>query len=379
MYLEASAIAGNFTRAAKSLGINSATVSRRIGRLESELGLAVFERQHSGVRLTPGGRAMLPHVRRALAELDAIKQTGEQNGNGAVGEVRLAVRMPPVGEPLRDLLAGWRKRHLEVVLTIAEMNEWEIESAIRERRIDAALVTRHTLWSDAASAPLYREKLLAALPCGHPLSERQTLNWLCLRKEVLLVQGWDNSQAAREFYASIMGAGVRFRTHAASKQSIFALVSAGFGITLATKSQSEVAFPGVTYKPNVPRKLSITPVPPIALPAGGFRRSDRRGRGAWRRRIGEEAASALRPGGFASRVILRLCREDLTPLELLGERVGVRRWGDMQSLDARLTCPKMQRRSDDRDGDHGEAHGTADRRHVEETPAHQWNICAEPG
>jgi DNA-binding transcriptional LysR family regulator len=249
MYLEASAIAGNFTRAAKSLGINSATVSRRIGRLESELGLAVFERQHSGVRLTPGGRAMLPHVRRALAELDAIKQTGEQNGNGAVGEVRLAVRMPPVGEPLRDLLAGWRKRHLEVVLTIAEMNEWEIESAIRERRIDAALVTRHTLWSDAASAPLYREKLLAALPCGHPLSERQTLNWLCLRKEVLLVQGWDNSQAAREFYASIMGAGVRFRTHAASKQSIFALVSAGFGITLATKSQSEVAFPGVTYKP----------------------------------------------------------------------------------------------------------------------------------
>ena len=39
--------------------------------------------------------------------------------NGIVGEVRLAVRMPPVGESLRDLLCRWRKRHPEIVLTIS--------------------------------------------------------------------------------------------------------------------------------------------------------------------------------------------------------------------------------------------------------------------
>ena len=55
MYLEASAAAGNFTRAAKSLGINTATISRRLGRFEDELGLALFERGHAGVRLTTGG------------------------------------------------------------------------------------------------------------------------------------------------------------------------------------------------------------------------------------------------------------------------------------------------------------------------------------
>ncbi|MGE0566283.1 MAG: LysR family substrate-binding domain-containing protein, partial [Pseudolabrys sp.] len=110
------------------------------------------------------------------------------------------------------------------------------------------LMTRHTLWPDAASAPLYRERVLAALPCRHPLIEREALDWACLRKEVLLVQGWENSQSAREFYASLMGFGASFHTHAASKQCIFALVAAGFGITLATRSQSEVAFPGVAYR-----------------------------------------------------------------------------------------------------------------------------------
>ena len=214
MYLEASAAAGNFTRAAKSLRINTSTISRRVGRFEDELGLALFERGHGGVRLTSGGKAVLPHIRRALAELDAIRHAGDQNGTGIVGEVRLAVRMPPIGEPLRGLLLGWREKHPEVVLTVAEMNEWEIQTAIQERRVDVALMTSHTLWPDAVTTPLYRERVVAAIPREHPLSNQEALDWESLRKETFLVQGWDNSQSAREFYASFMGSGVRFHTHA---------------------------------------------------------------------------------------------------------------------------------------------------------------------
>ncbi len=66
---------------------------------------------------------------------------------------------------------------------------------------------------------------------------------------------------ARELYASFLGSGVNFQSHAASKQSVFALVSAGFGITLATASQSEVTFPGVVYRPIEDENASV----PIAL------------------------------------------------------------------------------------------------------------------
>ena len=249
MYLEASAATGNFTRAAKSLGINTSTISRRVGRFEDELGLALFERGHGGVRLTSGGKAVLAHIQRALAELDAIRHAGDQNGNGIVGEVRLGVRMPPIGEPLCDLLSGWRAKHPKVGLTIAEMNEWEIQAAVQERRVDVALMTSHTLWPDAVTAPLYRERIVAAIPCEHPLVGQEALDWKRLRKETFLVQGWDNSQSAQAFYASFMGCGVKFQCHAASKQSVFALIAAGFGITLATASQAEVVFPGVVYRP----------------------------------------------------------------------------------------------------------------------------------
>ena len=248
-YLIASATAGNFTRAAEALGLNTSTISRRVGRLEDELGLTVFERGHAGVRLTAGGKTILHCVKRALAELDAIKHAGDQNGSGVVGEIRLGMRMSPVGGPLRSLLVAWRKRHPDVLLTVSELSEWQIQAGLRERRIDVALITSHTLWPDAATEPLYRERLVAALPQDHPLAGKQAVDWDALRKERFLVQGWDDSQSAREFYASFMGSGVRFHTHAASKQSVLALVGTGFGITLATMSQSEVVFPGVAYRP----------------------------------------------------------------------------------------------------------------------------------
>jgi DNA-binding transcriptional LysR family regulator len=247
-YLVTSASAGNFGRAAESLGINTSTISRRIARLEDELGLALFERGHSGVRLTAGGRAVMLRVRRALAELDAVKRTGIQNGSGDVGEIRLGVRLPPIGEPLVSLLSIWRERHPNVVITVSETNDRDLSAALEERRLDVALMVGHAVWPHAASVPLYRDRLLAALPAGHPLVGLPTVDWDALRNEVFLVQGWDESQVARELYASFLGSGVRFHSHAASKQSVFALVSAGFGITLATASQSEVAFPGVAYK-----------------------------------------------------------------------------------------------------------------------------------
>ena len=100
VYIAASVDAGNFTKAAKSLGLNTSTVTRRISRLEDELGLSLFERGRTGARLTAGGKAMMPHVRRALAEIDAVRSVGHRNGVGSVGEIRLGVRTPPVGEPV---------------------------------------------------------------------------------------------------------------------------------------------------------------------------------------------------------------------------------------------------------------------------------------
>ena len=178
-----------------------------------------------------------------------MRRRSSERSTGRTGQVRLGIRLPPVGEQLRNLLMCWHRRYSDVILTLFELNEQEIHAAILQRRIDVALIASPTIWPTAVSEPLYRERLFAALPEGHHLASQEALDWASLRPEAFLVQGWDDSQTAREFYASFMGSGISFSAHPASKQSILGLVAAGFGVTLATAGQSEVIFPGVVYRP----------------------------------------------------------------------------------------------------------------------------------
>lgn len=247
-YLLAAAETGALSRAAKILGIDTGSLSKRIQRLEDELGLAVFERGHEGVRPTAGGEVILVHARRVIAEFETLMASAEQNAQGSVGRIRIGTRLPSVGQPLQSMLASWRKQFPEVRLLVSELNERDILAGLEERRLDVALMTQHTLWPRAAWEPMYQERLLVALPRDHVLARHRTVSWDQLREETLLVQGWDESQSARELFASFLGSGAHYIAHAASKQSVLGLVAAGFGITLVTEAQAHVKVPGVIYR-----------------------------------------------------------------------------------------------------------------------------------
>jgi DNA-binding transcriptional LysR family regulator len=248
-YLSVVVESGSLSSAAQSLGIKPSTISRRIIRLEDELGVTIFERGSFGYRLTTAGRDLLVRIRHVLDAADAVARASKTSGMAETGRVRLGVRMPPVGAPLQPLLAAWRNRHPSVALTLQELNDNEISIALAERTLDAAFVTANSVRRVANTLPIYREPLFAALPHDHALASNEALTWHHLREQTMLTQGWDDSYAARDFYASFLGGTVSFSSHPASKQSVMALVGAGFGITLATRSQSEVLFPGVVYRP----------------------------------------------------------------------------------------------------------------------------------
>jgi DNA-binding transcriptional LysR family regulator len=273
IYLTVVADMGNFARAAKALRIDASSVSRRLTNLEDELGLALFERSRKGAQLTSGGRAMLRRAQRVLAELDAMRRIGASSGSAEVGEIHLGVRTPPVGEPLRGLLMSWRKAHPGVMLTVADLNERDMAMALNERRLDVALIASHTVCTRAATLPIYRERLVLALPVGHHLAECGPLRWASLIEETILVQGWDGSQAQREFFASLLGSGAKFHAHGASEHTVFALVGAGFGITLTPQSQAEATFPGVVFKPidepNAWVQFDLAWMPEAEDPAAG--------------------------------------------------------------------------------------------------------------
>ncbi|GCE06893.1 LysR family transcriptional regulator [Dictyobacter aurantiacus] len=63
-------LVGSCTKAAEAMHLSQPAISRRIELLERKLGVPLFERLSSGIRLSEVGRAFLPHARQVLAAIE---------------------------------------------------------------------------------------------------------------------------------------------------------------------------------------------------------------------------------------------------------------------------------------------------------------------
>lgn len=132
--------AGQLAGAAARLGLDVSTVSRRIDRLEDELGVHLFDRTREGTIPTAAAEAMLPaaeDMERGLAQfaaaVDAIETTAE-------GVVRLTVPPALADVFIAPLLARFYQRFPRVVVELdasmgyADLTRREADLALRATR-----------------------------------------------------------------------------------------------------------------------------------------------------------------------------------------------------------------------------------------------------
>ncbi|MFD5133319.1 LysR family transcriptional regulator [Streptomyces olindensis] len=172
-YFVAVAEERNFTRAAERVHISQSGVSAQIRQLERELGAELFDRSARTATLTAAGRAALDHARAALAAAGAVEQ--------AVGEVtdlirgRLGVGMI-IGctlTPLFDALSAFHRAHPGVELSLLEDNSDRLVEAVRDGTVDLALVGTAGTPEGLESLTVISERLVAAVPAGHPLARQR--------------------------------------------------------------------------------------------------------------------------------------------------------------------------------------------------------------
>lgn len=124
----------HFGRAAKSLFLTQQALSKRVARLESQVG-ALFDREASGPTLTPRGRRFLPAARRLLeAADDALAVAFDQH------EATLRVDVWGPVDPPEAMLRAYAAAHPEVVIEISmRRNLAAALDAVRRHELDAAI------------------------------------------------------------------------------------------------------------------------------------------------------------------------------------------------------------------------------------------------
>jgi len=109
---------GGVSPAARRLGLPKSIVSRRLGRLEAELGAQLLTRNTRGAALTEAGATFREHAARAVAEIDAARESVSPNGE-LRGLLRIAVPMSLGITQLAPVLAQFAVRHPLLQLHVA--------------------------------------------------------------------------------------------------------------------------------------------------------------------------------------------------------------------------------------------------------------------
>lgn len=80
---------GRLTEAARALGVEHTTLSRRLARLETSLGTRLFDRRPAGYSLTPEGELVLPRAEAAETAAQSVWSGNIATGLHVTGTVRV--------------------------------------------------------------------------------------------------------------------------------------------------------------------------------------------------------------------------------------------------------------------------------------------------
>ena len=251
----------HFGRAAERLHIAQPPLSQQIRQLERELAVTLFVRSTRKVELTPAGQA---YLKRVVAILEAVDEAGAQaqriaegvEGHLAIGCVGSATYslLPRLVRALREELPG-----VDVSVRGEMLAPTQI-TALLTGEIDLALLRPPIEQSGVLVETVRRDRLLAALPEGHPLAMRDELRVNDLRDEEFVAHaGHGRSVMNSVLTAMCADAGFvpRVRHEVEETSTLVTLVSAGLGVAIVPEPTAALDIAGVCYRPLAPDTLGV--------------------------------------------------------------------------------------------------------------------------
>jgi len=232
----------HFGRAAARLHVAQPALSRQIQDLEREMGFLLFDRLPRGVRLSAAGKLFLSDARRILQDVDEAKRRAERIALGQAGTLRIGIAMAlswhgMVVESFRE----FRRRQPDAELVLHHLLSIHQVEAVLSGRLDAGFAAAITPWNkDLAHWEFAQDRILLAVPKGHPLTKRERIRLRDLRNTPFI---WFQRSANPTFDDRLRQAcargglsAPRIVQQATDRDTVLGLVQCRIGIAWLTES-----------------------------------------------------------------------------------------------------------------------------------------------
>jgi LysR family nitrogen assimilation transcriptional regulator len=155
---------GGFSRASAEQRVAQSALSRRVARLESDLGVALVQRDGRGIRLTEQGALLNEKSESIFAEIELVKTQMFEYSDEPRGEVTLALP-PTTAQVLAPLIAmEVSEKYPEVCLKVWEGFSGTIHDWVVNGIVDIALLYEPEERSDISITPLIQEPIYLVAP-----------------------------------------------------------------------------------------------------------------------------------------------------------------------------------------------------------------------
>lgn len=199
----------NFTRAAESSHVSQPGLSSSIRSLERELHAQLFDRTPRGVTLTPAGLVFLPHARRMVEDVAAVRREVQESVGNPGGRLRVGAERC-LGDlvDLADLLATFHDLLPTVRLVTVQAGVEDLAGHLSHGDLDVVVLgeSPRVALTGLERIGLSEDAFEAVMAVDHPLASFETVSLAQIATYPLanLAPGWSARQVIEQAFADAL-------------------------------------------------------------------------------------------------------------------------------------------------------------------------------
>ena len=232
-YVVAIADHGSFGAAARACHVTQPGLSSQIQQVEHLLGATLFERDRRKVLVTRVGEEIVARARDVLLRVDHMVEASEALERPFSGEIALGVIPTVAPYLLPEVLPRARVRYPDLRFRLHEGQTHELLALLDRGELDLLLLALEADLGNVATASLFEDPFVLAVPEGHRLAKRRSVTEGGLAGEPMLLL--TDGHCLRDQALSLCTqAGVREASdfRASSLPTLVQMVAGGAGMTL---------------------------------------------------------------------------------------------------------------------------------------------------
>jgi DNA-binding transcriptional LysR family regulator len=178
---------GSISEASARLHVAVSAISRQVARLESEIGVPLFERRPRGMALSEAGGRLLAYAQRSLLEAEHVmKEIGGLDAlHGSM--IKVASSEGFASDFLPTAMAGFRLKHPGIDFNLAVLTPGEATRRVRDGDADLALTFSLAPEKGVKVEHTERAPVFALMHADHPLAAHTRVSLADLQRYPLVL------------------------------------------------------------------------------------------------------------------------------------------------------------------------------------------------